>query len=157
MALSKDKLFCLLLQKVKEILSTNLNADAKLKAICKLLKEKVSYYDWVGFYIVNKEKPNELVLGPFEGEPTEHVRILFGNGICGQAASLKKTFVVQDVSKETNYLSCSSKVKAEIVIPIFRNEKIVGELDIDSHNMSPFTADDKTFLIKVAKAASGLF
>ncbi len=125
--------------------------------MCKLLADNVSYYDWVGFYFVDKEKPNELVLGPFVGEPTEHVRIPFGKGICGQAASRKETFIVQDVAKESNYLSCSSKVKSEIVIPIFKNGELVGELDIDSHVASPFTSGDRIFLSKMVEMTSGLF
>jgi L-methionine (R)-S-oxide reductase len=146
----------LLTQKVKEIVGGDLKGKGKLKTICRLLKDNLSYIDWIGFYLVDKEKPRELVLGPFEGEPTEHVRIPFAKGICGQAASLKKTFTVQDVSKETNYLSCSSKVKSEIVIPIFKNRKLVGELDIDSHLASPFTAEDETFLTTIAHMVSEL-
>jgi L-methionine (R)-S-oxide reductase len=146
----------LLTQKVKEIVGGNLEGKDKLKTICRLLKDNVSYIDWIGFYLVDKEKPRELVLGPFEGEPTEHVRIPFGKGICGRAASLKKTFTVQDVSRETNYLSCSSEVKSEIVIPIFKNRRLVGELDIDSHTASPFTAEDETFLTTIAQMVSEL-
>jgi L-methionine (R)-S-oxide reductase len=130
-----------------------LKAD-KLKAICRLLRDEVSYYDWVGFYVVDKVKTNELVLRSFEGQPTEHIRIPFGKGVCGQAALLRKIFVVQDVSKETNYLSCSSKVKSEIVVPVFRNNEILGELDIDSHLVSPFTSDDEIFLNKIAEMVS---
>jgi L-methionine (R)-S-oxide reductase len=110
----------------------------------------------VGFYAVDKEQNKELVLTSFEGQPTEHISIPFGNGVCGQAALLRKIFVVQDVSKETNYLSCSSKVKSEIVVPIFRNNEFVGELDIDSHLVSPFTFDDETFLTKIAEIVSEL-
>jgi len=102
-----------------------------------LLVENVPHYDWVGFYLVDKAK-KELVLGPFVGEPTEHVRIPFGRGICGQAAERRTTFVVQDVSKEGNYLACSPKVKSEIVIPLFKGGEIIGELDIDSHTLSPW-------------------
>lgn len=94
------------------------------------------------------------MLGPFEGEPTQHTRIPFGRGICGQAAELRKTFLVQDVSKETNYLSCSANVKSEIVIPIFKNEEVVGELDVDSHALSPFNKEDETFLKKIGEMAS---
>jgi GAF domain-containing protein len=114
----------------------------------------VSYYSWVGFYVVDKDRKNELVLGPFEGEPTEHTRIPFGRGICGQAAALRETFLVQDVSKETNYLSCSANVKSEIVIPIFKKGKVVGELDIDSHVLSPFTKEDEAFLKKISEIVS---
>ena len=116
-----------------------------------MLKENVSYYDWVGFYLVNPRKQSELLLGPYVGEATEHVRIPFGKGICGQAAETKKTFIVQDISKETNYLSCNPHVKSEIVIPIFKGETIIGELDIDSHELSPFTKEDAAFLKKTGE------
>ncbi|HUW47423.1 MAG TPA: GAF domain-containing protein [Patescibacteria group bacterium] len=145
-----------LTKRIDEVLKTKKSRDDKLKTVCRLLKENVSHYNWVGFYLVDKKRQNELVLGPFEGEPTEHVRIAFGKGICGQAAKLEKTFLVQDVSKETNYLSCSANVKSEIVVPIFKNRRIAGELDIDSHALSPFTKEDKTFLKKIAEMTSEL-
>jgi L-methionine (R)-S-oxide reductase len=150
----KNELFGSLAKKISEVLKSKVDRDEKLETVCKLLRDNVSYYNWVGFYIVDKKKQKELVLGPFEGEPTEHTRISFGRGICGQAAERRKTFLVQDVSKETNYLSCSANVKSEIVIPIFKNEKVVGELDIDSHALSPFTKKDETFLKKIGEMAS---
>ncbi|MFQ6092178.1 MAG: GAF domain-containing protein [bacterium] len=142
------------LGKVREIIEGTSGRDEKLMAICKLLRDNVSYYDWVGFYLVNRVKKRELILGPYVGEPTEHVRIPFGRGICGQTAERKETFVVQDVSEETNYLSCSSKVRSEIVVPIFKRGEIVGELDIDSHSISPFTEKDKDLLEKVCEMIS---
>ena len=110
----------------------------------------------MGLYVIDKKKSTELVLVSFEGEPTEHVRIPFGEGVCGQVALIRKTLVVQDVTKEANYISCSLKVKSEIVIPIFRNEKLVGELDVDSHIAAPFTLDDEKFLTEIAEMVSGL-
>jgi L-methionine (R)-S-oxide reductase len=121
-----------------------------------LLKNNVSYYNWVGLYVIDKKKSTELVLVSFEGEPTEHVRIPFGKGVCGQVALSRKILVVQDITKEANYISCSSKVKSEIVIPIFRNEELIAELDIDSHIASPFTLDDEKFLTEIAEMLSGL-
>lgn len=143
-----------LLPEIEKIVDSMPGEEA-LYSICKLLRDRVPHYDWVGFYIVSPGK-DELVLGPFVGEPTEHVRIPFGSGICGQAAERGETFVVQDVSSETNYLSCSINVKSEIVVPIFRNGRIVGELDIDSHVISPFSSDDREFLDKVCRAVSML-
>lgn len=128
--------------------------DEKLLKVCKYLREHVEHYDWVGFYFVDRNKKDELVLGPFDGEPTEHVRIKFGQGICGQAAQKKDVFIVQDVAKETNYLSCSPKVKSEIVVPIIKDGKIIGEIDIDSHKLSPFKEEDRIFLEKVANLVS---
>ncbi len=121
-----------------------------LEMICKLLDEHVPYYNWTGFYLMDDE--GMLVLGPYVGEPTEHVRIPVGKGICGQAADTKLTFIVQDVSQETNYLSCSPHVKSEIVVPIFRNDgSVFGEIDIDSHYIAPFDNRDKEFLEWIAK------
>lgn len=148
--------FYVLLDKVKEIVEGPLKTDEKLQLICQLLIENVPHYDWVGFYLVDPSK-RELVLGPFVGEPTEHVRIPFGRGICGQAADKGATIVVQDVSKERNYLACSPKVKSEIVIPIYKHGEIVGELDIDSHTLSAFTEEDRMFLEDVCKIVSELF
>ena len=149
--------FDFLAKRIGEILKSKASRDEKLQTICKLLKDNVSHYNWVGFYIVDEKRRNELVLGPFEGEPTEHTRIYFGRGICGQAAEGRETFLVQDVSKETNYLSCSTNVKSEIVIPIFKDKEVVGELDIDSHAVSPFTKKDETFLKKIGKMTSKIF
>lgn len=154
---NKTSLFRILIRKATDIVNDEMNQNEKLKKICVLLKDSVSYYDWVGFYLVDEKRERELVLGPFEGEPTEHVRIPFGRGICGQAAEMKKTFLVQDVTKELNYLSCSPKVKSEIVVPISRSGEIVGEIDIDSHSLSPFTKEDKEFLEKLSNLVSGIF
>jgi GAF domain-containing protein len=150
----RSELFDFLAKKIGEVLKNKADRDEKLKTVCRLLRDNVSYYNWVGFYVVDRKRQKELVLGPFEGEPTEHARIPFGRGICGQAAERRKTFLVQDVSKETNYLSCSANVKSEIVVPIFKNEEVVGELDIDSHALSPFTKEDETFLKKIGEMAS---
>ena len=150
----ESKSFKILSERISKMLKTNEDTDEKLKDICQLLRDNVSHYDWVGVYMVNKKRKQQLQLGPYVGETTEHTRIRFGSGICGQAAQRKKTFVVQDVSKETNYLSCSTKVKSEIVVPIFKNRKVIGEIDIDSHKISPFTKEDETFLRKVSKMVS---
>ncbi|MCX6827111.1 MAG: GAF domain-containing protein, partial [candidate division Zixibacteria bacterium] len=126
----------------------------KLGDICRFLKKTVPGYDWVGFYLVDLTKERELILGPFDGEPTEHVRIPFGRGICGQAAESEKVLIVEDVSKNINYLSCGIKVKSEIVLPIWKEKKIVAELDIDSHTASAFDANDQAFLEQVCDIVS---
>ena len=146
-----------LLEEVRKTLESAQERDEKLASICDLLKNRVSYYNWVGFYLVNPNQEQELMLGPFAGEPTEHVQIAFGQGICGQAAALEQTFIIQDVSKETNYLSCSPDVQSEIVIPLFKDGAVVGELDIDSHKLSPFTGEDRAFLEQVAQEIAELF
>lgn len=153
--MSDKSIFDKLLAEIDRLVSSGLSRDETLLRVCQLLESSVAYYDWVGFYLVEGEK--ELVLGPFAGEPTEHVRIAFGIGICGQAAKRKETFLIQDVSCETNYLSCSPKVKAEIVVPLFKDGRVVGELDIDSHQLSPFSDEDRDFLEQICRRLSGLF
>ncbi|KPJ53905.1 hypothetical protein AMJ39_02630 [candidate division TA06 bacterium DG_24] len=141
---------------VRDTVNGSLDRDEKLKIICTMLRDGVEHYDWVGFYVADADK-EELVLGPFAGEPTEHVRIPFGRGICGQAAAASKTVVAQDVTDEDNYLSCSPRVQSEIAVPILKHERFVGELDIDSHTISPFTEEDVRFLEEVCRMVSELF
>lgn len=153
--MANKALFDILYNEIDRIIESD--RDAKAQAICDLLRDRVSHYDWVGFYLVDPNSPRELVLGPFAGAPTDHIRIPFGKGICGQAAEREETFVIQDVSKEDNYLSCSVHVKSEIVLPIFKEGKITGELDIDSHQLTPFTEADQAFLEKVCDRVAELF
>ena len=142
--------------KVETILASPGIRDEKLMAICMLLESSVEHYNWVGFYLADRTKM-ELFLGPYVGEPTEHVRISFGEGICGQAAETEETIIIQDVSKEGNYLSCSPTVRSEMVVPIFKDGKFVGELDIDSHGVSAFDREDNIFLERVCELVSGSF
>lgn len=118
----------------------------KLKSVCELFRSSISGYDWVGFYIVDPSARDELVLGPYAGAPTDHLRIPFGKGICGRAASELETIVVGDVCAESNYLSCSMDVKSEIVVPIIRDGRFLGEIDIDSHEIDAFGDEDRAFL-----------
>jgi len=125
--------------KVAEIVSkTNETVEKRLLQICELLESNVEYYNWVGFYFRNGNKP-ELKLGPYVGTPTNHKIIPFGKGICGQVALSNQNFVVPDVSTQDNYLACSISVKAEIVVPIFIDGKNIGQIDIDSDTINPFT------------------
>ena len=147
--MTKERLFSELLGEIEGLVSSQGEGNALLERVFGFLKERVESYDWVGFYLVDVERERELVLGPFAGEPTDHKRIRFGQGICGQAADLLKVFIVADVTKESNYLSCNARVRSEIVIPLFRGETLVGELDIDSHLPDPFDEKDRLFLEKV--------
>ena len=132
--------------KVNDILTESESLhDEKLKKICHLLRDNIDYYDWVGFYFASPDKP-ELHLGPYVGEPTDHTVIPFGKGICGQVAESNANFVVPDVAAQDNYIACSFTVKSEIVVPIFVNGVNIGQIDIDSHVINPFTEKDERFL-----------
>ncbi len=145
-----------LLRSVDSIIEEGLARDGVLKAISELLAEQVDHYDWVGFYIVDNSGEN-LILGPYVGAPTDHVKIAFGKGICGQVAVSESSRIIQDVSQEDNYLSCSVYVNSEVVFPIMKDGKIVAELDIDSHAIAPFTDNDTELLEAVCEKLEVLF
>lgn len=122
-----------------------LTKEEKLLKICELLENHIDYYNWVGFYFRNGDK-EELILGPYVGAPTDHTVIPFGKGICGQVAVSNENFVVPDVQAQDNYIACSFTVKSEIVVPLFVNGENIGQIDIDSNVLDPFTPADERFL-----------
>jgi L-methionine (R)-S-oxide reductase len=145
-----------LLRDVKAIVEGGGGRDDKLAKICGLLRDRLDRYDWVGFYIADLDR-RVLHLGPYVGEPTEHVQIPFGRGVCGQAAQEGSPLIVQDVSRESNYLSCSPLVRSEIVVPILKNGRAVAQIDVDSHAPAAFTLEDRSFLVRLCEVVSNLF
>ena len=132
-------------------------ANELMAAIVRTLRDRLPAYNWVGFYMLEKEGPEDiLVLGPFVGADTPHKRIPLNRGICGAAASSGKTIVVDDVHSDPRYLSCSIETKSEIVAPVFAHGRVVGELDIDSHQPGAFAAEDRA-LVEHAAALVGRF
>lgn len=128
-------------KRIDVIIDSSIDKNQKLQKICQLLSDEVSHYNWVGFYFKNGEK-RELILGPYVGAETDHTIIPYGKGICGQVAESNETFVVPDVNTQDNYLACSIETKSEIVVPIFKNGENIGQIDIDSHEIDPFTEDN---------------
>jgi L-methionine (R)-S-oxide reductase len=122
-------------------------ADELMSTIVVTLRHRLPAYNWVGFYMLEKDGAEDvLVLGPFVGADTPHKRIPLDRGICGAAASTGQTIIVDDVHSDPRYLSCSLETKSEIVAPIFAHGRIVGELDIDSHQSAAFTAEDRALV-----------
>jgi GAF domain-containing protein len=120
---------------------------AAMRLAVDLLKRRVPSYTWVGIYLLDG---NELVLGPFQGKPSPHTRIPLGRGICGAAATARATIVVDDVSSDPRYLACSLETQSEIVVPIVRGERVLGEIDIDSDRRAAFGLPDRQLLEAVA-------
>jgi GAF domain-containing protein len=143
--------------KVTEIISTStISKEEKLLKICELLNNSIEYYNWVGFYFANPETKT-LHLGPYIGAATDHTVIPFGKGICGQVAVSNENFVVPDVTAQDNYIACSFTVKSEIVVPLFVNGENIGQIDIDSHVLNPFTEKDERFLEFVCSEISKMY
>ena len=123
-----------------------------LQEIIDLLYHSADHYDWIGIYIV---KDNYLHLGPWQGkQATEHTKIPIGTGVCGSAVKTGKTERVPDVHADERYLSCFLSTKSEIVVPIKKDEHIIGEIDIDSNKLDAFTQDDVIFLESIADMLS---
>lgn len=128
------------------------SANQLMEAITVLLNREMLKYNWVGFYMLEfGANPPVLVLGHYQGAMTPHTRISLHQGICGAAASSGKTVVVDDVSKDPRYLACSLETKSEIVVPIFVNGKVAGELDIDSHFLAAFGEEDREIVEHCAR------
>jgi putative methionine-R-sulfoxide reductase with GAF domain len=124
--------------------------DVQARVVISLHKN-FPYYNWAGIYRLDEEN---LVLGPFQGKPTEHTRIPVGRGICGAAAVSKKTEVVPDVKADARYLACSLETRSEIVVPVIKGGAFWGEIDIDSDRPDAFGPDDVEFLEAVARLLS---
>ena len=118
----------------------NLNLKDSLNFVCEFLQKNIKGYDWVGYYFHNDK--NQLVLKTYFGLKTDHTIIPFGKGICGQTAESNMHIIVDDVNDEENYISCNINVKSEIVVPLFSNNKNIGQIDIDSNTIGRFTLDD---------------
>lgn len=135
-----------LLREFQEFSKSALSATSLMERICQSLHEKLTRYNWVGFYLVDAEDPNVLVIGPFVGSFTPNARIPLSSGLCGAAASTGQTVVVDDVSKDPRYLPGSSLVHSEIVVPIFVKSELAGELDVESYFPNTFTPGEKEFV-----------
>ena len=145
-----------ILDRVRRTVDRGGARDEILLAVCRLLKDGIEHYDWVGFYLADASR-KMLRLGPYLGAPTRHVEIPFGQGVCGLAADKEQALMVPDVSRVANYLSCSPKVRSEFVVPVFAGEKMAAELDVDSHTLDAFDERDKAFLEAVAEIVAELF
>ena len=145
------------LQQVRQQLNQeNLSVLKDLKSICNTLKNRLQAYDWVGFYFADF-KSKMLHLKAYSGAPTKHTSIPFGEGICGQVALSNKNFMVPDVTAQDNYIACSIDVRSELVVPLFLEGKNIGQIDIDSKFLNPFTKEDETFLTEICSLVSSTY
>lgn len=133
-----------LTERFRKVFASGSRPNAVLDLLTRELRRSVPHYTWVGVYAVEGDT---LVLRSWSGPAaTRHTRIPIGEGVCGLAARISETVVVPDVSKDPRYLECFPSTKAEIVVPIVRGERVVGEIDIDSDEPDPFSGDDRAFL-----------
>lgn len=143
-----------LLQEFENFAKTAPSANSLMEHMAKLLHEKMTRYNWTGFYLVDPADPGYLIVGPYVGSFAPNVRIPLTTGLCGAAATSGRVIVVQDVSADPRYLAGSSMVKSEIVVPIFVNKKLAAELDIESYFADTFTKPEQQFIESCASLLS---
>jgi GAF domain-containing protein len=143
-----------IVKQIDELVQSKKEREDVLRETVKVLKENYEHYNWVGIYLLEGD---ELVLGPYLGKPSPHTRIRLNKGICGAAASQKKTVNIPDVSADPRYLACSLETRSEIVVPIMRGKQVFGEVDIDSNKLSAFSKEEQLLLEQVCSILSELF
>jgi L-methionine (R)-S-oxide reductase len=135
-----------LLQELQAFAATAPTAQSLMERMVARLHEKMTRYNWVGFYLVDPADAGYLIVGPYAGSFTPNARIPLTTGLCGAAASTGKVVVVQDVSADPRYLAGSSLVKSEMVVPISVNKKLAGELDVESYFADTFPKSEQEFV-----------
>ena len=135
------------LANIDDLIRAERDPERAMERVVEILKREMPHYTWVGIYLLEGD---ELVLGPFRGQPSPHTRIPIGSGICGAAARERETIIVDDVNADSRYLACSLDTKSEIVVPIMNGAQVLGEIDIDSDQPAAFGSDDRRLLELVA-------
>jgi L-methionine (R)-S-oxide reductase len=150
---TKPERYAELLPQLAALVDGEPDLVANLANITAALHACLPIASWVGFYIARA--PNELVLGPFQGN-VACVRIAFGRGVCGTAAAEMRTLIVPDVEQFPGHIACDAGSRSEIVVPIVRRGELVAVLDVDSYELAAFDAVDAEWLGKVAALCAAL-
>ena len=141
------------IKQVQSIIDQNAPLISNLANLSRVLMDLVEGTFWCGFYLVNEE--NNLYLGPYQGSlACTHIK--YGHGVCGKSLELKKSLIVPDVHKFPGHIACSSLSNSEIVVPIIKDDKVIGVIDLDSTKFDNYTEDDKAFLEEVANIIANL-
>jgi L-methionine (R)-S-oxide reductase len=139
---TREENYQLVIKQLRSLIEGETNVIANLSNASALLNQFLENINWVGFYLTDGE---ELVLGPFQGLPA-CVRIPFGKGVCGTAAMKKQTVRVADVHQFPGHIACDAASQSEIVVPMIKNDRVIGVLDIDSPIKNRFDELDEQYL-----------
>lgn len=155
-SLSKEERYKSLLPQINSLVSGDNNLISNLANITSALKYSFEDFLWVGFYLLDENKKDELILGPFQGR-VACTRIPLSKGVCGVSAEKKETILVEDVDKFPGHIVCDSLSRSEIVVPVLKNNTTVAVLDIDSDKLGNFGSIDKKYLEELVKNITHLF
>ncbi|MBB6282658.1 GAF domain-containing protein [Geobacillus subterraneus] len=143
---TREENYALVIEQLKALIAGEPNMIANLANAAALLNQFLTDINWVGFYLAEGD---ELVLGPFQGLPA-CVRIPFGKGVCGTAAAERRTVVVPDVHQFPGHIACDAASQSEIVVPLIKEGRVIGVLDIDSPVKNRFDDTDRRYLEQFA-------
>jgi len=145
--LAEEERYRLLNSQIKSLLTVNENLISNLSNFTAAIKDTFDKVSWVGFYLFDGKK---LYLGPFQGK-VACTSIEIGRGVCGTSAEKRETIIVPNVDKFPGHIFCDSNSKSEIVVPLIKNDKLLGVLDLDSHELNSFGKTDKEYLEEICK------
>jgi GAF domain-containing protein len=149
--MEKTERYRALAREIAAVLEGERNLVARMATITCLLSEAFESYFWAGFYIVDPERPDELVIGPYQGT-LGCLRITFGKGVCGVAAATRQTQIVADVHAFPGHIACDSRSQSEIVVPVFdARGRLIAVFDVDSTDLAAFDAVDAAGLERILR------
>ena len=152
---AKAARYAALAEEVAAVLEGERNFTARLATVAAMLAQAFEHYFWAGFYLVDPAKPDELVVGPYQGT-LGCLRIAFGRGVCGAAAAERRTLIVPDVEAFPGHIACDSRSRSEIVVPVFGpGGALIGVFDVDSTELAAFDGDDAAGIERVLRETFG--
>lgn len=155
MSLTKAEIYQTVSKEILAVIDGEPNITARMASVSCLLSQAFDSYFWTGFYVVDPDKTDELVVGPYQGT-LGCLRIPFGKGVCGMAAQSGETQVVADVHEFPGHIACDSRSNSEIVVPVFNQDKqLIAVLDVDSEEFNSFDDVDRQALEKLMKDVFG--
>lgn len=153
-AASKAQRYAEVQKEIAAVLEGETNLVARMATVSNILHHAFDHYFWTGFYLVDPDKPEELVVGPYQGT-LGCLRIPFGKGVCGAAAARRETVIVPDVHEFPGHIACDARSESEIVVPVYdRGGKLIAVFDVDSDRKAQFDTVDQAGLEKIIRSVS---
>jgi L-methionine (R)-S-oxide reductase len=152
---AKAERYAVVAEEIAAVLDGEPNVTARMATVASMLANTFEHYLWTGFYVVDPQKPHELVVGPYQGT-LGCLRIAFGRGVCGTAAATRRTQVVEDVEAFPGHIACDSRSKSEIVVPVIdASGRLIAVFDVDSDEPAAFDETDRDGLERILTAVFG--
>ena len=152
---AKAARYAALAEEIASVLDGETNLTARFATVAAMLAQGFEHFFWVGFYLVDPMKPDELVVGPYQGT-LGCLRIAFGRGVCGAAAAERRTLIVPDVEAFPGHIACDARSKSEIVAPVLDGEgALLGVLDVDAEALAAFDEADAEGLTRILRETFG--